>query len=625
MKKNISIWGLVCFMFACVNLQAQLANGSIVPDFTVTDIDGMEHHLYDYLDEDYVVILDFSATWCGPCWTYMESGILEEIHDNYGPDGTDEIIVIFIEGDATTSSADLNGTGGNTIGDWVSNINYPIIDGSDGANLANLFQISFFPTMYTVYPNRTIVQSGQQTLEGHLALTTEDNYLIPTGVNNAGILGLTSSPFICGSTEPIFRVQNLGSSNLTSLTLDLAVDGALIQTLQWTGSLPQYDYVDVVFDEIAVTGAVSGSLTLSNPNGMLDEGADGNFVSGQFVAPIYSPNNSMSLTLVSDNYPQEVTVEIIDPNGSVFASWSGTNDFTAGVPTVIDFADLGFENSGCYQVRLFDSYGDGISLGGSLALENDGAVLYQDADFNVASTDAGSEVFIPFNVNLSQAITGEFKVFLEGPYLGNGLMNAQGNAVLPLNSPYTEAPYNGPFATVNSLPENTVDWVLVEIRSGTPSPNPPRTTTTLQEIPALLLADGSIVGTDGNPLPLEIDGNESYHIAIRHRNHLDVLSANSVSVVNGVLTYDFTTDIGQAYGAQQMKTASDGKAMLYTGDFNSDLIIQTTDFDVWFVNPALLNVYSKTDGNLDGVVQVTDYDVWFANKAKIGNHELGYD
>ena len=45
---------------------SQLPNGSVAPDFTITDIEGEEHNLYSYLDSGYAVIIDFSATWCGP-------------------------------------------------------------------------------------------------------------------------------------------------------------------------------------------------------------------------------------------------------------------------------------------------------------------------------------------------------------------------------------------------------------------------------------------------------------------------------------------------------------------------------------------------------------------------------
>ena len=46
---------------------------------------------------------DFSATWCGPCWSYHESGVLEELYDTYGSDGTNELRVFFIEGDDGTT------------------------------------------------------------------------------------------------------------------------------------------------------------------------------------------------------------------------------------------------------------------------------------------------------------------------------------------------------------------------------------------------------------------------------------------------------------------------------------------------------------------------------------------
>ena len=64
---------------------AQLPDGSMAPDFTATDINGVEHNLYSYLDSGYQVILDFSATWCGPCWSYHTSGVFSELNATYGP------------------------------------------------------------------------------------------------------------------------------------------------------------------------------------------------------------------------------------------------------------------------------------------------------------------------------------------------------------------------------------------------------------------------------------------------------------------------------------------------------------------------------------------------------------
>jgi len=53
-------------------------------------------------------------------------------------------------------------------------------------------------------------------------------------------------------------------------------------------------------------------------------------------------------------------------------------------------------------------------------------------------------------------------------------------------------------------------------------------------------------------------------------------------------------------------------------DFNKDGIIQTTDFDRWYLNPAVLYQYIGVDANLDGISQLSDRDVWYNNRSKLG-------
>ena len=103
---------LLTFAFVLATVQigfAQLPDGSIAPDFTITDIEGEEHNLYSYLDSGYSVIIDFSATWCGPCWNYHTSGIFEELYEALGPNGTNELRILFIESDDSTTDDELHG------------------------------------------------------------------------------------------------------------------------------------------------------------------------------------------------------------------------------------------------------------------------------------------------------------------------------------------------------------------------------------------------------------------------------------------------------------------------------------------------------------------------------------
>ena len=155
---------------------AQLPNGSIAPDFTTTDINGVQHNLYAYLDSGYSVILDFSATWCGPCWAYHEAGTLETIHETYGLDGSNEVRVFYLEADDVTTIDQLNGIDGTapgqvTAGDWVTGTPYPIID--DAENIFDAYECTYYPTIYTVCPNRILTESGQVDVNAHASIFQE--------------------------------------------------------------------------------------------------------------------------------------------------------------------------------------------------------------------------------------------------------------------------------------------------------------------------------------------------------------------------------------------------------------------------------------------------------------------
>ncbi len=131
------------------------------------------------------------------------------------------------------------------------------------------------------------------------------------------------------------------------------------------------------------------------------------------------------------------------------------------------------------------------------------------------------------------------KIFLEGAYNSSANeMNANLGNSIPTTSPYSEDP-----RSVNSIPADVVDWVLIQLRTTADG-------TAVVSKSAFINKDGRIVADDGATGEIELTAAEgNYYIVIKHRNHLAVMSKDPVSL-NGTTStlYDFTTGSDKFYG-----------------------------------------------------------------------------
>ena len=73
------------------------AQGSLAPDFTVYDVDGMSHKLSDFRGKP--VILNFWASWCGPCVSEMPE--FQRFYEEYG-EGIHFVLVNLTDGHQET-------------------------------------------------------------------------------------------------------------------------------------------------------------------------------------------------------------------------------------------------------------------------------------------------------------------------------------------------------------------------------------------------------------------------------------------------------------------------------------------------------------------------------------------
>lgn len=147
---------ILAFLVISLSSHAQLTNGSIAPDFNLTDINGNSHHLHHYLAEGKTVFVEFFACHCPSCWSYHNTGILESLYQTYGPAGTDQIMVIMIEYDQWNGANEFNGTAGWTQGDWITGSSIPKVNAENpDRDIFTDYNVTYYPMVYKICTDKT--------------------------------------------------------------------------------------------------------------------------------------------------------------------------------------------------------------------------------------------------------------------------------------------------------------------------------------------------------------------------------------------------------------------------------------------------------------------------------------
>jgi hypothetical protein len=390
---------------------AQLADGSIAPDFTTTDVNGNTHRLYDYLDAGYTVILDISATWCTPCWNYHAGGTFEEIWEAHGPAGqpgvsentTDDVMILWFEGDASTDLSELENS---ALGNWLQPdpngepVHFPM---SNDDNIANLYDLPYWPIIYTICPSRVISESGQANAAVHYA-NLDDCPVAVEGVN-ASLVSYDGNlaPNGCETTASgnvSVTVQNLGSEALTDFSVEVIENGNTIATQDYSGSLAVYELTTIDFGNLTISSDYEIVITST------DENAADNVIS-QTLNFAGETSQMVTVSFLSDSYASESYLEIKDENGNIV--WFEGNESIAGQyatgnenpstdptnpltnNTQYDW-EVNLPSTGCFTLTVGDFYGDGLfasQWGGA-----DGTWSIKDNNGTIFNQMSSSEVFI---------------------------------------------------------------------------------------------------------------------------------------------------------------------------------------------------------------------------------------
>ena len=300
-------------------------------------------------------------------------------------------------------------------------------------------------------------------------------------------------------------------------------------------------------------------------------------------------------------------VQLNNVSQGPFLSAGGSTFFSTSPNPIIDSMEIAEAILGTNTVngsgKLFSITFNVLSAGGSpiniLVVQ-----LRDHANLNIPVSWSSGEVTVPLSINT--------KIYLQGPFNGsnlNTILNSSG--YLPLSQPYLSNPWN--YNGTESVPlgfftthSNIVDWVLVELRTGTGA------STIVDRKAGFVIDNGNILSVDGVSSLYFNKPKGNYYMVIYHRNHISIMSAYLINLDYISSQHDFTSAQSKAFGENAMFNLGAGIFGMYAADANGNGQVQNNDIENYWLPQNGQSGYKQADFNLNGQVQNNDKETYWA-------------
>ena len=325
--------------------------------------------------------------------------------------------------------------------------------------------------------------------------------------------------------------------------------------------------------------------------------------------------------IASIDLSQNVLLEKLECNNTALVSLDLSNN------TALDLL-VANSNSDLNYLNVQNGNNTNVTSFNTLTCPNLLCVLVDDAAWSTTNW-TNIDGTTSFNETSCDFVIVDIDVFLQGPLLNpntgeENLMrdDLRINNHIDSDTPYTDGASISELVGLSDNGNNsTVDWIWVELRDATDP------TIVIAGQSGILQRDGDIVDVSDDlitPLTFTNVPVGDYYIVVKHRNHLGVMTANTIALKQNMATVDFTDSNNQiTYGTNAQTTfgmPSDVVA-LWSGNVNNDAIVQYsgTTPDAPSILSLVLNDagnflnfptyvvsgYNTYDVNLDGNTQYT--------------------